>query len=66
MRAWEWLAAQLGYLGAAQPRRTYACFSKGLTSAYGVEHQEVADVLWSRGAPADPTRTDDVDWERAR
>jgi hypothetical protein len=67
LRAWEWVAGQLGVLVANQPTRRVACFSKGLTGSYlgGIEHEEVADVLWSRGAPPDPARRDDVDWERA-
>jgi hypothetical protein len=72
MRAWQWLGAQLGIMAPLAPVRRVACFSKGLTGGSyigrGVEHQEMpgVDVLFSRGAPVDPTRTDDVDWERAR
>jgi hypothetical protein len=72
LRAYDWLLAQLGMPGP-EPVRRGACFSKGLDTGYGnwgvgVEHQEQpgVDVLFSRGVPADPTRTDDVDWERAR
>jgi hypothetical protein len=73
LRAYDWLLGQLGIAGAAPVRRV-ACFSKGLDGAgygvwgAGVEHQEIpgVDVLFSRGAPVEPTRTDDVDWERAR
>jgi hypothetical protein len=72
LAAYDWLLGQLGIAGA-QPVRRGACFSKGLDTGYGgfggyVEHQEVpgVDVLFSRGAPVDPTRTEDVDWERAR
>lgn len=67
LKAWEWLALNLGLAEPSRPVRRYACFSKGLTSGYGgLEHQEVADALFSRGVPADPTRPPDVDWERAR
>jgi hypothetical protein len=67
--AYNWLLGQLGIAGA-QPVRRGACFSKGLDTGYGafgggIEHQEVRDVLWSRGAPPDPLARDDVDWERA-
>lgn len=68
LRAWDWIADKLGLLCADRPVRRFACFSKGLGPGYGwggLEHQEVADVLWSRGAPPDPMRRDDVDWERA-
>jgi hypothetical protein len=71
LRAYDWLLGQLGVAGAAPVRRG-ACFSKGLDTGYGgwggIEHQEQpgVDVLFSRGAPADPLRTEDVDWERAR
>jgi hypothetical protein len=69
LRAWEWVAGQLGLVEAAHPTRRGACFSKGLTGGSwlpgGVEHQEVADTLWSRGAQPAPTMTEDVDWERA-
>lgn len=72
LRAYDWLLAQLGLPGPGPVRRG-ACFSKGLDTGYGsfgggIEHQEQpgVDVLFSRGAPVDPTRTDDVDWERSR
>jgi len=58
--------------GGGAPVRRFASFNKGLIGGAGcggVEHQELpgVDVLFSRGVPADPTRTDgDVDWERAR
>jgi hypothetical protein len=54
-------------VGVGGPVRRYACFSKGLATGYGYgapEHVEVADTLFSREVPADPTRTEDVDWER--
>jgi hypothetical protein len=69
LKAWDWIAGQLGLLGADRPRRSFACFAKGLNTGggyYGLEHQEVADALFSRQVPPDPTRTGDVDWERAR
>ncbi len=68
LKAWDWIAGQLGLLEADRPRRSYACFSKGLTGygGAGIEHAEVADVLFSRQVPPDPTREGDVDWERAR
>jgi hypothetical protein len=69
IRAYNWLLGQLGIAGA-EPVRRVACFSKGLDGmGYGawggIEHQEVRDVLFSRGAPPDPLARDDVDWERA-
>jgi hypothetical protein len=72
MRAWEWLGVQLGVMAPAAPVRRVACFSKGLGGGSyiggGIEHQEIpgVDVLFSRGVEPDPTRTDDVDWERGR
>jgi hypothetical protein len=70
--AYDWVLAQLG-VPSGGPIRRATCFSKGLDTGYGgfggyVEHQEVpgVDVLFSRGVPVDPTRTEDVDWERAR
>src|SRR4029450_13755004 len=58
MNAWEWVAGQLGVLAPDTPTRRGACFAKGLTGGSwvggGVEHQEVADVLWSRDGPAEP------------
>jgi len=68
LRAWEWLAGMLGLAEASTPTRRFACFSKGLTQGGygGVEHQEIWDTLFSRQVPSDPTRTGDVDWERAR
>jgi hypothetical protein len=71
LKAWDWSRANLGLPGGT-PIRRGACFSKGLNTGYGgwgaLEHQEIpgVDVLFSRGAPCDPTRTTDVDWERAR
>lgn|SRR5262245_37862382 len=72
LRAYDWLLGQLGVVGA-RPVRRGACFSKGLDTGYGpwggvVEHQEIPgrDWLFSRGVPADPTWTDDVDWNRGR
>lgn len=56
-----------GLTGVGGPRRSFACFSKGLDTGYGgIEHQEIRDVLFSREVPASPLRTVDVDWERAR
>jgi hypothetical protein len=55
--------------GGSGPVRRFACFSKGLDTGYGYgapEHAEVADALFSRQVPSDPTRTTDVDWERGR
>ena len=71
LKAWQWGKTELGLPGA-EPVRRGACFSKGLTTGYGpwnaAEHEEIpgVDVLFSRGVEPDPTRTDDVDWERAR
>jgi hypothetical protein len=71
LKAWQWLGLQLG-MGPGGPVRRSTCFSKGLGAGGswadgGIEHQEYGpDVLFSRGAPVDPTRTDDVDWNRAR
>ena len=68
LKAWSAGAAILGV--ASGPTRRFACFSKGLDTGYGsggLEHQETGvDALFSRGVPADPTRTADVDWERGR
>jgi hypothetical protein len=70
LRAWDWVGVQLGLFGPAEPVRRSTCFSKGLTGGSGIgggiEHQEVADALFSRQVAPDPTRTEDVDWERAR
>jgi hypothetical protein len=70
LRAWDWVAGQLGLLTPATPVRRSTCFSKGLSGGShiggGVEHQEVADALFSRQVAPDPTRTTDVDWERGR
>src|SRR5215475_2714162 len=64
LKAWPLLSAIAGVGG---PRRSFACFSKGLDTGYGgIEHQEIRDVLFSREVPASPLRTQDVDWERAR
>jgi hypothetical protein len=65
LKAWSAGGALVGLGGG--PRRRFACFSKGLDSGSGgLEHAEVADALFSRQVPTDPTRTADVDWERAR
>src|SRR5262245_16013506 len=65
LKAWPLLSAIAGV--SSGPRRSFACFSKGLDTGYGgLEHQEIRDVLFSRQVPTSLLRTDDVDWERAR
>lgn len=73
LRAYHWLAGQLGIDTMKRPRRRVACFSKGLTGpgatfsggASGFEHAEDGpDYLWSRQIPGVPGRVKDVDWEQ--
>jgi hypothetical protein len=73
LRAYRWLAGQLGADTTERPRRRLACFSKGLTGpgatscggAGGIEHDEYGpDYLWSRQIPGVPGRVHDVDWEQ--
>lgn len=65
LKAWSAGGAIIGLTGGG-PVRRFACFSKGLVGYGGPEHVEIDDTLFSRQVPSDPTRTDDVDWERGR
>jgi hypothetical protein len=72
LRAFKWIAGQLGVDTVERPRRRLACFSKGLNGpgatscgGAGLEHDEYGpDYLWSRQVPGAPGRAADIDWEQ--